>query len=390
MKKPHDTPLLDQVFLVDTLKKLVSINSVNPKFSEESPGEGEIAAYVGDLLASMGLDVSLHEVAPRRYNVVGIKKGRGTGKSLMLNGHLDTVGAGDMESPFTPAIIDGKLYGRGSQDMKSGLAVILAAVKAFQDAQVELNGDLIVTGVCDEEHASMGMKDLLTRCTADAAIVTEPTELVLTTAHRGFVWLEVETFGHATHGSNYKEGIDAIMHMGRFLNRLEALGNKLVTSTPHPLVGHSSLHASRINGGIEVLTYPAHCYLEMEWRTTPDQDSDFVSAELQKILDDLAKEDPKFRSEMRVTVTQPPYEIDVNSWLARLVQSSLEAHLVEAQPPRGTIFWTDAALLMQAGIPTAIVGPTGSGLHSDVEWVDLQSCYDLGNVLIDIIARAIA
>lgn len=388
MKNPLDTPPLDQVFLVDCLKKLVSINSVNPKFAEDAPGEREIAAFIGDTLTAMGLDASLHEVAPGRFNVVGIKKGRGSGKSLMLNGHLDTVGAGDMEAPFTPTIIDGKLYGRGSQDMKAGLAVILAAVKAFQDAQIELNGDLIVTGVCDEEHASMGMKDLLTRCTADAAIVTEPTELVMKSAHRGFVWLEVETFGHATHGSNYKEGIDAIMHMGRFLNRLEALGAKLVSSTPHPLVGHSSLHASRIKGGIEVLTYPAHCYLEMEWRTTPDQNSEFVSAEIQKILDDLAKEDPKFRSEMRVTVTQPPYEIDLNSWLARLVQTSLEEHLADAQPPTGTIFWTDAALLMQANIPTAIIGPTGGGLHSDVEWVNLQSCFDLGKVLIDIISRA--
>ena len=160
--------------------------------------------------------------------------------------------------------------------MKGGLAVILAAVKSLQDNKIDLDGDVILTFVCDEEHASLGTKDLVKHYHADAVVVTEPTDLCLTIAHRGFVWLEVETFGRAAHGSRYQEGIDAIMHMGRFLSRLEKLGKELVTSTPHPIVGPANLHASRILGGTEVLTYPAHCFLEMEWRTTPEQNSEMV------------------------------------------------------------------------------------------------------------------
>ena len=375
--------IIDESFLTQTLVELVQIDSTNPSLTPGAAGEAAIGAYVAARMTELGLAVTTHTLAPGRVNVVGIRRGRGRGRSLLWNAHLDTVGVRGMAEPFSAAIRDGRLYGRGSQDMKGSLAAMLAAVKALNDAEVELAGDLLVTGVADEEYASIGMDDLVRHYTADAAIVTEPTDMALCRAHRGFVWYTIETTGRAAHGSRFREGVDAIMHMGRILARLDILEKELRARTPHPLAGPPSLHASLIEGGTELSVYPATCTLQVERRTIPGERIEQATAELQVILDEVAAADPTVQATVTPFFGRAPFDVNADAPIVRAVERAMQRRLGKLPTHAGATFWTDAAVLAEAGIGTVLLGPVGAGLHSAEEWVDLHSVQDLAGVLAD-------
>ena len=373
---------IDRDYIIQKTKDMVQINSVNPSLSPGGKGEAELGTYVADVLSDLGLDVKLYKLKPDRVNVVGILKGVGEGRSLLLNAHLDTVGVdGMIIDPFGAEIRNGRLYGRGSQDMKGSLAAMMGAAKAFVDTGIELAGDLIITGVADEEYASIGSEDLVRHVSADGAIVTEPTDLSLCRAHRGFIWHEVETFGRAAHGSRFKEGVDANMRMGRFLAQLDNLEQELRNRPAHPLVGPPSLHAARIRGGLEISTYAAHCLLEIERRTNPGETESQATAEIQSIIDRLESDDPTFKASLKATFWREPFEVGEEALLVKILEDSMTNQLGSKPAHSGQTFWTDAALFAAAGMETALVGPVGNGLHSEEEWVDLQSVVDLAHIL---------
>src|SRR5689334_22420098 len=230
---------------------LVAIDSVNPALVPGGAGEHEFASFVACWCAEQGLDVEL--LGKERPSVVATKRGSGGGRSLLLNGHLDTVGVAGMEAPFDPRIEGDRLYGRGAYDMKGALAAILLAASDVTG----LRGDVIVTLVADEELASVGTEAVVEHVRADAAIVAEPSELRVAIAHRGFVGFELETEGIAAHGSRPDLGVDAIAKMGPILIALAELDERLQTGPTHPLVGSASLHASLIDGGQELSSFPA-------------------------------------------------------------------------------------------------------------------------------------
>ena len=290
---------IDRPYLEQTLASLVRINSVNPKFSGGSTDESAIAAHLQGVLSALGMEVTPYDAAPRRTSVVGRLRGTGGGRSLMLYGHIDTVGIEGMKAPLSGRSRDGRLYGRGAYDMKGGVAACVAAVKAVVDSGSALAGDVVFVGAADEEVASIGTSEVLKHVRTDAAIVTESTELQLCLAHKGFCWMEVEVEGRAAHGSRFEEGIDANMAMGRFLGRLDSLERELRRRAPHGLVGPPSLHAAVILGGTGTSTYAAHCRLEIERRTIPGETEAGALAEIQQILDTLAEEDSKFRARVR-------------------------------------------------------------------------------------------
>src|SRR5579859_1203936 len=243
------------------LQQLVAIDSVNPDLVPGGAGEREIAHFVANWLERAGVEVTLDEPKPGRPNVIGIVRGTGGGRSLLLNAHMDTVGVAGMERPHDPAVEGNRLYGRGAYDMKGGLAAAMIAVA--QAKKLPLRGDVILTAVADEEYASIGTEAIVKQWRADAAIVTEPTELSLCVAHKGFVWLEINTQGIAAHGSRPDLGRDAIVKMGHILVSLEGLDRSLRDGPSHPLLGNGSLHASLIEGGQELSSYPERCILQI-------------------------------------------------------------------------------------------------------------------------------
>lgn len=372
---------IDQAFLTDTLQALVQIDSSNPSLSPSGAGELEIAQYVASVIESLGLEASVDVVADGRANAVGILRGSGGGKSLMLNAHLDTVGVEGMAAPFSAEIRDGKLYGRGSQDMKCSIAASLAAAKALRDADIKLAGDLILTFVADEEYASIGMQDLVKRYQADGCIVTEPTGHAICAAHRGFLWYKITAQGRAAHGSRYDEGIDAIMHIGRFLAGLDQLEQELRQRPTASLAGVPSLHASMISGGTEISVYPATCELHVERRTNPIETAAQCLAELQAIADRIMAADPNVQLTVEEYLERKPFEVATDAPIVTTLQTAIRNRLGSNAPIEGASYWTDAAFSADAGIESVIFGPIGDGLHSAEEWVDLQSCVDVAHIL---------
>jgi len=360
------------------LRELVSIDSVNPSLVPGGAGEGQVAAAVAASMRSGGLDVQLQEIEPGRPNVIGVLEGRQPGPTLMFCGHLDTVGVEGMEAPFTPREREGRLYARGAQDMKSGVAAMVDAAR-IAAARGLRRGRLIVAAVIDEEYASIGADALVRTWKADLAVVTEPTDLRIGVAHKGFAWLEVETRGRAAHGSRPRDGRDAILRMGRVLQRLESLDRELQARPPHPLMGTASLHASVIAGGRELSSYPDCCVLQMERRTVAGEAGDDAVREVRDILGALAGEDPEFSADARLTFARPAYEIPAGHALPDALGAQLTAlgHAVERV---GMSFWTDAAVLGAAGIATVLFGPGGAGLHGPEEYVtvaDVVACRDV-------------
>ncbi len=277
------------------LAKLVAIPSVNPDLVPGGGGEAAIADYIARWFAAHGLEVHRLERHAGRPSIVGVVRGAAGGRSLMFNGHTDTVTlAGYDGDPLVPRIADGQMFGRGAFDMKCGVAAMMvAAVRARQQG---VAGDILVACVADEEYASFGTEEVVERFRADAAIVTEPSHLQLTVAHKGFVWFDVTVEGRAAHGSRPELGIDAIAKAGKFLVALEELDLGLRARPGHPILGCGSVHASVIVGGEELSSYPASCLIRLERRTIPGETPEGTEAELQAIIDRIAAADPAFKA----------------------------------------------------------------------------------------------
>ena len=373
-------PNINRDALTQTLKDLVKINSVNPSLVQDAPGETEIADYLEQWMKAYGLDTKRHDVEPGRPNVVGTLHGTGGGRTLLLNGHMDTVGVDYMTiDPFNPVIRDGRLYGRGSFDMKGGLAAAMAALKTIIDEETALKGDVTLAAVCDEEYASIGTEHLMKHTTADAAIVPEFTAGNIQIAHKGFAWTTVETHGVAAHGSLHRVGVDAIAKMGHLLVGLEALGGQL-EKTEHPLVGPGSVHASTIEGGSELSTYPASCRLQLERRLIPGEDRETVETETKTLIESLMEADPKFKADYTITFYRAPMEISPDEEICRILREGTEKLLGRTPSYVGGTGWMDTQIIYSKGIPAVAHGPNGYGAHAKEEWVDLQSIYETAQV----------
>ena len=292
---------------IDFLRELVAIDSVNPSLVPGGAGEQQIAEAIAREMRAIGVDVELQPVEPGRPNVIAVLEGRRAGPTLVLCGHLDTVGVAGMSAPFDPVVRDNRVYGRGAEDMKGGLAAIVGAVRKLADAGGLEAGRVVVAGVADEEDASRGAEAFAARWRCDparpvpnAAIVAEPTDLRVGIAHKGFAWLRITTTGRAAHGSRPREGRDAILWMGRLLARLDAYDRARQQQRGHPLLGPPSLHASFIEGGGEWSTYPDRCLLRLERRTIPGEDPDEPVREISRILESLVQEDEQFRASVEL------------------------------------------------------------------------------------------
>ena len=361
-------------------QQLIAIDSVNPDLVPGAAGEQEIAAWCAAWLARQGFEVHRLEDRPGRPSVVGIARGTGGGRSLMLNGHLDTVGVvGYDGDPFGGELQDGLIFGRGAFDMKCGLAAILVA--AARASATGLAGDVIVTLVADEEFGSLGTEEVLRHYRADAAIVAEPSELCLTVAHRGFAWFEVELTGRAAHGSMPEQGVDAIAHAGLVLRALDGLRERLESAQAHPLLGHGTVRVSMITGGEDAATVAPSCTLTVERRTLPGEAPDAVEAELARLLERLAATTPEFAFRLTRLVARGAFEADPGWPIVLALSDNAERVLGVTPARRGEPFWTDAGLLHEAGIPCLLIGVRGGGAHADKEWAEVASVHRLTEIL---------
>jgi acetylornithine deacetylase len=369
--------------VIKLLRDLVAIDSVNPSLVPGAAGEAAIADAIASHLRRIGLDVEMQEAAAGRPNVIGVLEGRRKGRSLMLCGHVDTVGVEGMQAPFDPVERGGRIYGRGSQDMKGGVAAMIDAARVIASEGLD-SGRLIIAAVVDEEYGSAGADALVTRWRADAGVVTEPTDLQIAIGHKGFCWVEVETRGRAAHGSRPKDGRDAILRMGRVLHELEQLDRRLQSGSAHPLMGPASLHASLIGGGRELSSYPDRCTLTLERRTIPGEDDATVAAEMDAILARLRAADPEFDGTFTRLFSRPPYAIAADHPLPQALDKALSS-LPDSERREsrfvGMSFWTDAAVMGSAGIPSVLFGPGGAGLHSVEEYVEIQDVLRCRDVL---------
>lgn len=374
---------INREFLIDVLQTLIRVDSTNPSLSPDGSGEQDIVRAVGRIMSELEMGFVVHEQTSGRPSIVGRLTGRGHGRTLLLNAHLDTVGVSGMADPFSGRIdpATGRCYGRGAVDMKGSMAAQLAAAEAIRAAKITLNGDLLIAGVADEEFASLGVQEIIPQYSVDGVIVTEPSDLQISVAHKGFIWLELRTFGKAYHGSRPDLGVDANMHMGHVLGRLADLEQTLRRRTPHPLLGSPSLHAATIHGGSEWSAYAARCILQVERRTLPGETAAAVKGEIDAILAELHHSVPDFHAEVEIKLVRDPFEASPDSALVPALRRSADRVLLAPPSLIGQKFWTDAAFHAAAGADTVLIGPTGHGLHAEEEWVDIDSVIALAEIL---------
>jgi acetylornithine deacetylase len=364
------------------LSAMISINSENPMLVPRQKAKMKSPLFTGKYMQEMGLVVEYQDLGNNRMNTIGIWKGKGGGKSIMLNGHLDTVGVEGMTiDPLDPVLKDGKVFGRGSQDMKGGVAAMVMAVKTLIDAGVRLKGDVMITCVADEEYGSIGTEAIVKKYSADGGIVTEPTDEEITIAHKGFVWSKIKVEGKAAHGSRHEDGIDAIIKMGKVLAQLDKLENEILSQRQHPLLGRGSVHASLIRGGTELSVYPAFCELELERRILPGETLETSRQEISDIMAKLTSADSDFRGRFETWFERVPLEVDPEEAIVKSISRSFEKINQKSPQYQGISFWTDAAILADAGIPTVIFGPKGKGLHSAEEYVELDSVVNTAAII---------
>ena len=365
---------IDRDFVLKLLNDLVATNSVNPDVGN-GPGEATMSALLLERLSAIeDLDVREQHVVDKRTNVIAILKGSGGGRSLMLNGHMDTVGVEGMTiEPFKPFVRDGLMHGRGACDMKGAIAAVIGAAKSLAESESRMRGDLLLSFVVDEEHLSVGISKLVEEYKADAAIVGEPTNMRIATAHKGFVWIEVETKGRAAHGSVPEKGVDAIAHAARVVTRLSELQDRLRTHV-HPLLGSPRIHNSTMVGGMHWSIVPDRCVLRLERRTLPGENTALVMHEIEELLNTLKREDTSFEAQARSVFERPALETAPTEPIVQEMKQALTRFAGTDARVVGVPYWTDGAVLAHsASIPTCLFGPGDIGVaHSPDEYVNVE------------------
>jgi len=365
--------------IINLLSELVKINSVNATISG-GPGEKEISGFVARYLTKLGLDPEIQPAAPDRTNVVAIIPGINRNGSLLLNGHLDTVGVEGMDAPFSLKQECDKLYGRGTYDMKGSIAVMLLLAEYFTHHPPPIS--ILLTFVADEEDRSAGMEYLVKQWLPkffpfpSGGIFLEPTELEIGVSHKGVSWYEIEVIGKAAHGSRPSEGVDAILPLKSALEELNAIQSELLNTEADPLLGHATLHASIIDGGTALSVIPSRSRLQWERRTLPKESQNLLNLELERVIQAVKSFPGHHDVKGREIFVRPPYEISKEAKiLTCLKDASPQSKLV------GLSFWSDSALCGKAGIPSVLFGPIGHGAHAADEWVSLKSLIRVYEIL---------
>lgn len=363
-----------------------------PSCPSENGSEKEIAEYILQVFQKEGIPAELVEVCKGRPNINAVIKGGGGGRSLMLTGHLDTVPAYGMENPLGGEIKDGRLYGRGSCDMKGPLAAMIGTLISIKRDCVNLKGDLYFAGVIDEEETGRGTEELVKKGPfADGVIVGEPTSLNIGAGNKGLEWMEIRVNGKAVHGGAMEKGINAISKAAKLINRLETSYIPKLEQKRHPLLGVPTLNFGTIEGGDQPSSVPGQCTIRVDRRWVPEETLEDVYSGIQRVIDELKLEDPQFDAELRDMfekddlLPHQPFSTDESDPLivsARRAMGRLEK---EAEFPTATFqheltlfpAWSDAGFISNMTKASCIILAPGdlAVAHTKEESIELEEIY---------------
>jgi len=376
---------IDENETLSLVKKLVSVNSVNPCI-EKGKGEIEVSKCIAEYLEKVGLEVKTQEVVDGRFNVVATLKGSGNGRNLMFNGHTDTVGIRNMSiDPLKPVVENGRLHGRGSCDMKGPIAAIMIALKTLAESKMELKGSVSLSTVVGEEFDNVGANKLVTdkqfTKLTQALVVAEPTALQLAIKHKGFANVEVEVEGKAAHGSVPEKGIDAIEKAAKIIVEIENLKKEFALKKD-PLLGQPKIHASTIEGGREWSVVPDRCIVRFEIRTIPGYATNQAVKDVERIIHELARKDPDLKAKVGLFLSGEPLNTSPEDPMIKGLKKAIKT--VKAVEPQiiGLPFYTEAAIFAKAlNIPACIIGPGDiAQAHSADEFVKMSEVIEAARI----------
>lgn len=377
---------IDDAETIDLCRRLVRIKSVNPP-----GGERGVAEFVAGYLREAGLEAELVEHAPERASVLARLPG-GEEPGLLLSAHLDTVPVGAerwIRDPFAGDLAEGKVWGRGSTDMKGGLAAMMAAARALAKARAKLRGDVILALTAGEEVDSLGATAIAARKdirNVRAVLVSEPSSNEIFVAEKGALWLEVSIYGKTAHGSMPELGCNAIMMMNAFLDELKGLK---IPYEEHPMLGGFSQSVNTIAGGVKTNVVPDLCTATIDMRTVPGQDNRAIVRQIEALLSDLATRLPGFRGSAKVTNDRQPVTTSPDHPLVKQFNEALAKVRGRASEPKGVRYYTDAASFVPAlQVPMIICGPGEAGLaHQPNEYVDARLLAESARIYAAAVAR---
>jgi acetylornithine deacetylase/succinyl-diaminopimelate desuccinylase family protein len=352
------------------LRDLIALPSVNPAFlppRDPRAGEGRIAEFVASLAARAGLDIEFQEVLPGRPNILARLLPRGEVRHrVLLAPHLDTVPADDAQ--FKPRIRHGRLYGRGACDTKGSVAAMLSAMlRLARQGPRPHHTELVFVGLVDEESMQAGSRAFVREgCRADLAIVGEATCLKVVTAHKGSLWMLLETEGRSAHGARPELGVNAVHLMARVVDALESEYAAQLRKRNHPLLGNPTVSVGTISGGTQVNIVPDRCVISVDRRTIPGETLPGVKREISTLL---AKK--KLAAKVSCRKQEPCFPLETSPDLP-LVRAFLDS---ARQPgPVGVRYFCDASILSRGGIPSVVFGPGDiAQAHTVDEWISLAS-----------------
>jgi len=352
------------------LRDLIALPSVNPAVlptGDPRAGERRIAEFLAATAGVAGLDVELREVLPGRPNVLArLTPSRPVRQRILLAPHLDTIG-GESDAVFQPRRKHGRLHGRGACDTKGSVAAMLTVlISLARSGRRPQQTEIVFTGLVDEENGQAGSRALAASgFKADLAIVGEPTNLHVVTAHKGDLWLQLETRGRAAHGSRPDLGDNAVHTMARIVDLLETTYAAALRQRRHPLLGRATVNVGTIHGGAQPNVVPDHCVISLDRRTLPSETDAGVRRE---ILDLLKRHRLAARILNLRGAPCPPMETDARLPLVRQFMTQ-----VGQRGPLGVHYFCDAAVLSEAGIPSVVFGPGDiAQAHTADEWISLR------------------
>ena len=365
------------------LAELIALPSVNPAFlppRHPHAGEKRVADFLASVAARAGLEVEFQKVLTGRANLIArlLPKNK-IRRTILLAPHLDTVGADGTK--FIPQRKNGKLFGRGACDTKGSVAAMLTALCELVESKSRpLETEIVFAGLADEEHAQAGSRALAkSKFKADLAIVGEPTRLQVVTAHKGSLWLELETHGKAAHGATPQFGKNAIHEMARIVDWLETDYAAQLRKRKHPLLGTATVNVGKISGGVQPNIVPDHCAIAVDRRTLPGEADADVKREIAARL-----RAQKLAAKISTMKIAPAIPLETNHRLP-LVQKFLKC--AGQSKPLGVHFFCDAAVLSAGGIPSVVFGPGDvAQAHTTDEWISLAELERGKNLLLKFLA----